>query len=219
MDLIKSIFSLLKERGGEMKKFLAIILALGMLAWAGSAMATPVTFEVDGPTDSYAEISYYATGDASISADLAENLDDNFFKLEDNESETIEFFTLSVDGSADTLGLFSVEANLNFDTPELDVTSTGLGVWATGSYDETSGCFVWFNPVQKFTLADGNIISITLENFVLLDGVDPTVTVHATITNLGSGTAPVPEPSTILLMGSGLLGLVGYSRKRFSKKS
>jgi hypothetical protein len=29
---------------------------------------------------------------------------------------------------------------------------------------------------------------------------------------------PVPEPSTILLMGIGLLGLVGYSRKR-SKKS
>jgi len=31
-------------------------------------------------------------------------------------------------------------------------------------------------------------------------------------------TAPVPEPSTILLMGAGLLGLVGY-RKRSQKKS
>ncbi|MCD6199426.1 MAG: PEP-CTERM sorting domain-containing protein [Deltaproteobacteria bacterium] len=34
-----------------------------------------------------------------------------------------------------------------------------------------------------------------------------------------SSSEPVPEPSTILLMGTGLLGIIGFGRKRFNKKA
>jgi len=51
-------------------------------------------------------------------------------------------------------------------------------------------------------------------------GIDVGATLEDIFCTAGSGGGgnPVPEPSTILLMGIGLLGLVGYSRKR-SKKS
>ena len=64
------------------------------------------------------------------------------------------------------------------------------------------GLWDGFSQGAYYFFADADIIGAT------------DITIH------GAGaTAPVPEPSTVLLMGVGLLGLAGYSRKRFAKKS
>jgi len=194
-------------------------MVFGML---GSASATPVIFDVDGSPDSEVAIKEIDPQDsASFSVALAEGLADVNFTLDDNQSETIDFFTLTATGTG--VSFFDIDANLNFDSPELNVNGDGNGLSLVstnffGSFSATG--FFWEEAVQEFILTDGNIIKIALDDGFQLSCTAVT-TVHATITNLGGGGAgaPVPEPSTTILMGLGLLGLVGYGRKKLIKKS
>jgi hypothetical protein len=45
----------------------------------------------------------------------------------------------------------------------------------------------------------------------------PSTPVTPTDTDSDTGASPVPEPGTLILLGSGLVGLAGFGRKKFKK--
>ena len=96
-------------------------------------------------------------------------------------------------------------------TPVINVTlldlqsSWGIGI-TSGYFEQTydltpygfTGADIGFTLTEADTLATGS-----------LAGID----------NVSVTGAPVPEPSTILLVGTGLIGIIGFGRKRLNKKA
>ncbi|CAB1062298.1 hypothetical protein D1BOALGB6SA_7074 [Olavius sp. associated proteobacterium Delta 1] len=80
----------------------------------------------------------------------------------------------------------------------------GHQVWLTGGEVNVEIDFYleFASPVTMLRFSDGGVHWVAVDNMTL-----------TTVT-----TAPVPEPSTMLLLGAGLLGIAGVGRKRFFKK-
>jgi len=189
-----------------MKKFLmflcAVTLVFGMV---GSASAVPFVY-----TDTYINETYIEGGE-SISWEHNIN-DSGFDSSKDNISSVDILLGLRDDTNPlgdpyDLISIDLVTVTGDFETATL---STDGIIYDLGEID--MGLYT-VNLTAWLQLQDTGLLNVTLTS---LEG-DFYFT-FSQLTATGD-TAPVPEPSTILLLGTGLLGLVGYGRKRFSKKS
>lgn len=176
---------------------------VGSLVMAGSAMALTLTqgteiLLVDGNLDNDVTLTLGSLDNSPV-YDLIYSINDGVTWNSLDFFETFTGGTVLDIAITDGTSIYSLSGDAG--NTSYDVTMTFLG-----DYDPSLSQ----NPVISSTYYANLFLDWTVDGTNVLSN-------SFSITG-GDGMAPVPEPATMLLFGSGLVGLAGYGRKKIKNK-
>jgi len=193
-----------------MKKLFSVAVCAALIGWAGSAMALPTTWTDNIETDHY--IGYL--GNYEYTHNIA---DSGFQSFLMTGNDIAYSYNLTIGLRDDQLG----DAN----RPRIDYLELFFGEGAavdqpgfladgTYNFSATSQDYGW----SVLGLVQLNLNG-TLDVNIFSTSGDFTFDYSRLTVSGDNGTAPVPEPTTMLLFGTGLAGLAAVGRRRKATKA
>lgn len=186
---------------------------------AGQAVMATQPYNVDDPNNSIGKVTLYQTAIEIPALATMFRFDVGFSTMADDTSIdpnrppldvpfpdwlSVSYWDATGPNGYDRLSFFNID---------------GTGAYGASGNTLTSGGT--YNGLQRFsfdiTELRGRTGALYFDLFDTYDGYSSIATLDNIQFETGSGPAPVPEPGTMLLLGSGLAGLAGWGRKKIGK--
>ena len=212
-----------------MKKILVFLCAMLLIfGVAGIATATPsYDFEMGG--GSSIDTADTATG-LVMWAQVYNSVGNIAFTLDEGDSKTFRFAKIGTHENwinDDDLIPMPITAYVDFDNPDKMGEIPGITFGFAGRFHFFQGWNLVWDDIDQIKFGDGGLFSLDLADASYRSGLwlgpdglfgNAYANVYATVT-LDKAPNPIQEPATMLLLGSGLIGLGFLGRKRLFKKS